>query len=83
MVLKKKSFDICQDTGGASAFFPSDRGALTGTFAEVPCSQWSGTDGDSLWNGSCIVGETAYNWPAVGCGNRGQSQSPVYCSIRV
>lgn len=65
------SFDICQDTGGAGAFFPSGHGALTGTFHEVPCSQWSGTDGGSLWNGACIAGETAQNWPAVGCGNKG------------
>ncbi|KAF8889343.1 endoglucanase V-like protein [Infundibulicybe gibba] len=49
-------FDICEDTGGSSAFFPSGHGALTGTFTEVSCSQ---------------CGETAGNWPAVGCGNKG------------
>jgi hypothetical protein len=74
------SFDICQDTGGANAFFPSGRGALTGTFTEVPCSQWSGTNGGSLFNGSCTVGETAQNWPAVGCGNQGMI---LNSSIRV
>ncbi|GLB41749.1 putative mannan endo-1,4-beta-mannosidase activity [Lyophyllum shimeji] len=64
-------FDICQDTGGANAFFPSGHGALTGTFTEVPCSQWSGSDGGALWNGACLTGETAGNWPATGCGNKG------------
>jgi len=64
-------FDLCQDSGAAAAFFPSGRGALTGTYQEVPCSEWSGTDGSSLWNGSCLAGETAADWPAVGCGNQG------------
>jgi len=66
------SFDICQDTGGASTFFPSGHGALTGTFTEVSCSQWSGSDGGSLFNGACLSGETAANWPATGCGNKGK-----------
>ncbi|KAG5732661.1 hypothetical protein E4T56_gene16789 [Termitomyces sp. T112] len=64
-------FDICQDTGGAGAFFPSGHGALTGTFTEVSCSQWSGSDGGALWDGACLSGETAGNWPATGCGNQG------------
>ncbi|KAH9072354.1 endoglucanase V-like protein [Lactarius deliciosus] len=64
-------FDLCQDTGTDKAFFPSGRGALTGTYQEVSCSQWSGTDGPSLWNGACLSGESASNWPAVGCGNQG------------
>ncbi|KAL1941305.1 hypothetical protein VTO73DRAFT_7517 [Trametes versicolor] len=64
-------FDICEDTGGANAFFPSGHGALTGSYTEVSCSQWSGSDGGSLWNGACIAGEKAGNWPATGCGNKG------------
>ncbi|KAI0035344.1 endoglucanase V-like protein [Vararia minispora EC-137] len=64
-------FDLCQDNGAMAAFFPSGHGALLGTYHEVSCSQWSGTDGSSLWNGSCIKGENAGNWPAVGCGNQG------------
>ncbi|THH30102.1 hypothetical protein EUX98_g4073 [Antrodiella citrinella] len=69
-------FDICEDTGGANAFFPSGHGALTGTFTEVSCSQWSGSDGGSLWNGACLSGETAANWPSgVGCGNQGTAPS--------
>ncbi|PPQ98991.1 hypothetical protein CVT26_014418 [Gymnopilus dilepis] len=65
-------FDICEDTGGAAVFFPSGHGALTGSFTEVSCSQWSGSDGSSLWNGACISGEKAANWPSgVGCGNQG------------
>ncbi|KAI0697853.1 endoglucanase V-like protein [Cerioporus squamosus] len=64
-------FDICEDTGGAAVFFPSGHGALTGTYTEVPCSQWSGSDGGPIWNGACIKGESADLWPAVGCGNQG------------
>lgn len=73
MTTDEPSFDICSDTGGASAFFPSGHGALTGTFSEVSCSQWSGSDGGSLFNGACLSGETAGNWPAVGCGNKGEN----------
>ena len=54
-------------------FFPSGHGALTGTFTEVSCSQWSGSDGGPLWNGACIKGESASNWPSTGCGNQGPS----------
>ncbi|KAI0766504.1 endoglucanase V-like protein [Irpex lacteus] len=64
-------FDICEDTGGAAQFFPSGHGALTGSFQEVSCSQWSGSDGGSLWNGACLAGESAGNWPSTGCGNQG------------
>ncbi|KAF9531724.1 glycoside hydrolase family 45 protein [Crepidotus variabilis] len=64
-------FDICQDSGGASVFFPSGHGALTGTFSEVSCSQWSGSDGGALWTGACLDGEKASNWPSTGCGNKG------------
>ncbi|KAF8478251.1 glycoside hydrolase family 45 protein [Gautieria morchelliformis] len=64
-------FDLCSDTGASAAFFPPGRGALTGAYTEVPCSQWSGYDGSPLWNGACISGESAPSWPAVGCGNQG------------
>ncbi|KZT25267.1 glycoside hydrolase family 45 protein [Neolentinus lepideus HHB14362 ss-1] len=64
-------FDICEDTGGAAAFFPSGHGALTGTYTEVSCSQWSGTEGNPLWSGACLSGETAANWPSTACGNEG------------
>jgi hypothetical protein len=46
--------------------------ALTGYFTEVDCSEWSGSDGSSLWNGACLSGETAGFWPDVGCGNQGE-----------
>ncbi|KAH9056732.1 endoglucanase V-like protein [Lactarius vividus] len=64
-------FDLCTDTGAADAFFPPGRGALTGTYEEVSCSQWTGTDGPSLWDSACLDGESADNWPAVACGNKG------------
>ncbi|KAJ3762069.1 endoglucanase [Lentinula raphanica] len=69
-------FDICEDTGGAGAFFPAGHTALTGTFTEVSCSEWSGSDGGALWNGACIKGESAALWPGgVGCGNQGKTLS--------
>jgi hypothetical protein len=64
-------FDICEDTGGSEVFFPAGHGALLGSFTEVSCSLWSGTDGSSLWLGSCIKGENAPLWPSTGCGNQG------------
>ncbi|KAJ7576926.1 RlpA-like double-psi beta-barrel-protein domain-containing protein-containing protein [Mycena floridula] len=69
-------FDICEDTGGSAVFFPNGHGALTGSFTEVSCSSWSGSDGSPLWNGACLSGEKAANWPsAVGCGNQGTAPS--------
>ncbi|KAK0444210.1 endoglucanase V-like protein [Desarmillaria tabescens] len=65
-------FDICEDTGGSAEFFPSGHGALTGTFEEVDCSEWTGSDGSELWNGACLDGEDADFWPSItGCGNQG------------
>jgi hypothetical protein len=51
-------------------------GALTGTFTEVSCSQWSGSDGGVQFNGGCLSGESAANWPSgTGCGNKGESEA--------
>jgi EXPB1-like protein len=77
-MLKKKncSFDLCEDSGTAAAFFPPDRGAMLGTFEEVPCEgNWSGSEGGSLWGGSCMASDTTGLWPEVGCGNRGTTES--------
>jgi len=68
-------FDLCEDTGASASFFPSGHGALTGTYTEVSCSQWSGSDGGILWTGGCLKGETAPNWPSTGCGNQGTAPS--------
>lgn len=57
-------------------------GALIGTYSEVSCSQWSGSDGSSEFTGACLSGESAANWPAVGCGNQGVpvfSRFPLQC----
>ncbi|CAK5278236.1 unnamed protein product, partial [Mycena citricolor] len=52
----------------------SGRGALLGTFEEVSCSEWSGSDGSPLWNGGCLSGENASFWPNTGgCGNKGSA----------
>ena len=65
------SFDLCHDSGAPDAFFPSGNGALTGTYEEVSCTEWSGSDGSSLWNGACLAEENISNWPSTGCGNQG------------
>lgn len=69
------SFDLCRDTGTGAAFFTGGRGAFTGTYQEVSCDEWSGTDGSKEWADACLSGETADNWPAVGCGNLGTAFS--------
>jgi hypothetical protein len=65
------SFDLCIDSGAPNAFFPGERRAMLGTYEEVSCSEWSGTDGEEIWNGSCMAGESSGLWPAQGCPNRG------------
>jgi len=74
---KPVHFDLCQDTGASGVFFPSGHGALTGTYQEVSCSQWKGSDGGSLWNGACLSGESSPNWPSTSgsCGNKGTAPS--------
>lgn len=68
-------FDLCEDTGAASAFFPSGHDALTGSFTEVSCAEWSGSDGAPQFSGACLDGESAGFWPSVGCGNKGTAPS--------
>ncbi|KAJ7777452.1 endoglucanase V-like protein [Mycena metata] len=64
-------FDICEDTGGSEVFFPSGHGALLGTWSEVSCSLWSGSEGAPLFQGACISGQSAPLWPSTACGNQG------------
>ncbi|KAH9004487.1 endoglucanase V-like protein, partial [Lactarius hatsudake] len=64
-------FDLCQDSDADKAFFPAGRGALSGHYEEVSCSEWSGYDGPQLWNGACLAGESAQLWPMTACGNTG------------
>jgi hypothetical protein len=60
-------------SGAPTTFFPSGHGALKGTFTEVSCSQWSGSDGGANFNGACLSGESAGFWPSgTGCGNKGE-----------
>jgi len=68
-------FDLCEDTGAPEAFFPDGHHALTGTYREVSCYEWIGTDGPPLWDGACLDGECALPWPAKGCGNQGDAPS--------
>jgi hypothetical protein len=69
------SFDLCTDTGAAQAFFPEGHSALTGTYQEVTCDEWTGTDGPDLWDGACLLGEDAPFWPSTACGNQGTEVS--------
>jgi hypothetical protein len=69
------SFDLCRDTGTGAAFFTGGRGAFTGTYQQVSCDEWDGEDGSKQWADACLSGETADNWPAIGCGNLGTAFS--------
>nr|GAT55084.1 predicted protein [Mycena chlorophos] len=64
-------FDLCEDSGASSVFFPSGHGALTGTYQEVSCSEWSGSDGSPQFTGACLSGDQAPLWPSTACGNKG------------
>ena len=59
----------------------SGHGALIGSYIEVPCSEWQGTDSSPHFNGACISGETAADWPAVGCGNQGRCFSALHTTL--
>jgi len=82
MLSKKNdgSFDLCIDSGAPAAFFPGTRGAMLGTYKEVSCSEWHGSDGATLWNGWCMAGEKAGFWPKVGCSNIGAIH-PLRCTM--
>jgi hypothetical protein len=73
------SFDLCEESGAYDAFFPKPRGALSGHYEEVSCSEWSGWDGPDLWNSACLTGESTGLWPSVGCGNTGMKLSISLC----
>jgi hypothetical protein len=76
-----RSFDLCEDSGAAGAFFTDGRGAMLGTFEEVPCEcNWSGSEGGSLWGGSCMANDTTPLWPGLGCGNVGTNHS-LSCTV--
>jgi hypothetical protein len=74
-----RSFDLCQDSGTGTAFFPEGRGAMLGTFVEVSCGNWS-SEGASLWPGSCMANATTGLWPERGCGNQGTKHS-LACAV--
>ena len=45
---------------------------MLGTFVEVLCEgNWSGSEGQSLWDGSCMANDSTPLWPGIGCGNHG------------
>ncbi|KAF8479527.1 endoglucanase V-like protein [Russula ochroleuca] len=73
-------FDLCEDSGAAAAFFPSGRGAMLGTYQEVLCTEWKGSEGSPLWNGACMAPVNAPLWPSVACGNEGMKHS-LDCAV--
>jgi hypothetical protein len=77
-----RSFDLCEDSGTAAAFFPKGRGAMLGTFKEVECEgnflvpkKKNKYEGVSLWRHSCMANHTTPLWPGVGCSNSGTNHS--------
>jgi hypothetical protein len=76
-----RSFDLCEDSGTGTAFFPADRHAMVGTFEEVECEgNWKGSEGKSLWNGSCMANDPPF-WPGTSeCSNQG-TKHPFLCAV--
>ena len=72
-----RSFDLCEDSKAPEAFFPGSRRAMIGVYVEVPCSEWEGSEGETLWNGACMAPEGAPSWPEHSCGNKGAKHSLV------
>lgn len=71
-----RSFDLCQDSGTGTKFFPPGIEAMTGTFEEVPCQgNWVGGESEALWNGACMANDTTALWPGKGCLNHGTKYS--------
>lgn len=66
-----RSFDMCELSGASQAFFPPNLRAVYGTYQEVPCTLWQGSQGTPIWNGSCMAPDNAAFWPAQSCGNEG------------
>ncbi|KAF8479521.1 endoglucanase V-like protein [Russula ochroleuca] len=64
-------FDLCAPSGASAAFFPPPRLAMLGKFQEVSCNEWKGSQGNPVWNGSCMAPANAPFWPATSCGNEG------------
>jgi hypothetical protein len=50
---------------------------MLGDYEEVSCTEWSGDEGSSLWNGSCMAPIGTSLWPSVSCGNEGTKHPPI------
>lgn len=72
-----RSFDLCDLTGAPQKFFPSGHLAMRGTYQEVSCTLWQGSDGTPLWSGSCMADPNAAFWPTPACGNQGMKRLPT------
>jgi len=64
-------FELCTDSGAPGAFFPGNNTAMLGTYEEVSCSDWSGSDGEKVSDKSCMAGKDVGLWPNTGCSNSG------------
>ena len=79
------SFDICAPQGAPtdtwSKFYPFDDKPMIGKFHEVPCSQWTGSEGISISKDSCMAPADAPRWPKhSACGNKGTRHS-LACAV--
>ena len=76
-MLRKKppSFELCTDSGAPGAFFPDSKTVMLGSYEEVACSGWSGSDGEKTSDNSCMSGEGVGLWPNTGCSNSGANNS--------
>ena len=71
----RRSFELCTDSGAPGAFFPDSKTVMLGTYEEVSCSGWSGSDGEKTSDNSCMTGENVGLWPNTGCSNSGANHS--------
>jgi hypothetical protein len=53
---------------------------MLGTYQEVLCTEWKGSEGSPLWNGACMAPVNAPLWPSVACGNEGMKHS-LDCAV--
>ncbi|KAF8479524.1 endoglucanase V-like protein [Russula ochroleuca] len=65
-------FELCAPSGAWDAFYPGEQPrTMIGKFHEVSCDEWEGSQGNSLWDGSCMAPANPPFWPKTACGNKG------------
>ena len=74
------SFDLCAPSEAWDKFYPFDDRPMIGKFHEVSCSLWSGSQGTSISEDSCMAPSDTPLWPKTWCGNKGTRHSLV-CAV--